>query len=44
MKNIIFLFIITFSIISCKKENEMNIEATITGLKKGTVYLQKNKR
>jgi hypothetical protein len=43
MKNIIFLFIITFSIISCKKENEMNIEATITGLKKGTVYLQKIK-
>ena len=43
MKNIIFLFIITFSIISCKKENEMNIEATINGLKKGTVYLQKIK-
>jgi len=41
MKNIIFLFVLIISTVSCKKENEMNIEATITGLKKGTVYLQK---
>ena len=41
MKKIVFLFVIIISIVSCKKENEMNIEATITGLKKGTVYLQK---
>jgi hypothetical protein len=43
MKKLLFLFIVIVSIISCKKENEMNIEATITGLKKGTVYLQKIK-
>jgi len=43
MKHIIFLLVIIISITSCKKENEMNIEATITGLKKGTVYLQKIK-
>ena len=41
MKKIVFLLALIISIISCKKENEMNIEATITGLKKGTVYLQK---
>ncbi|NQY31085.1 MAG: DUF4369 domain-containing protein [Flavobacteriaceae bacterium] len=41
MKKTIFLLALIISIISCKKENEMNIEATITGLKKGTVYLQK---
>jgi hypothetical protein len=43
MKKLLFLFIVIVSIISCKKENEMNLEATITGLKKGTVYLQKIK-
>ena len=43
MKKLLFLFILIVSIISCKKENEMNLEATITGLKKGTVYLQKIK-
>jgi len=43
MKKIVFLLALVVSIISCKKENEMNIEATITGLKKGTVYLQKIK-
>lgn len=36
---IVFIFLIALS--SCKKENEMRINATITGLKKGTVYLQK---
>jgi len=41
MKKTIFLLALIISIVSCKKENEMNIEATITGLKKGTVYLQK---
>jgi len=41
MKKIVFLLALIISIVSCKKENEMNIEATITGLKKGTVYLQK---
>ena len=41
MKKIVFFLALIISIISCKKENEMNIEATITGLKKGTVYLQK---
>ncbi|PHS04060.1 MAG: hypothetical protein COA88_14390 [Kordia sp.] len=41
MKKTIILLALIISIISCKKENEMNIEATITGLKKGTVYLQK---
>jgi len=41
MKKIIFLLALIISIVSCKKENEMTIEATITGLKKGTVYLQK---
>jgi len=41
MKHIIFLLVIIISITSCKKENEMRIDATITGLKKGTVYLQK---
>jgi len=43
MRKIIFLLVLIISIASCKKENEMNIEATITGLKKGTVYLQKIK-
>lgn len=43
MKKLLFIFIVIVSIISCKKENEMNLEATITGLKKGTVYLQKIK-
>jgi len=41
MKKIVFLLALIISTVSCKKENEMNIEATITGLKKGTVYLQK---
>ena len=41
MKKIVFLLALIITIVSCKKENEMNIEATITGLKKGTVYLQK---
>ncbi len=41
MKKTIFLLALIISIVSCKRENEMNIEATITGLKKGTVYLQK---
>ncbi len=43
MKKIIFLLAIVLTITSCRKENEMIIEATITGLKKGTVYLQKIK-
>ena len=43
MNKIVFLLALVISIVSCKKENEMNIEATITGLKKGTVYLQKIK-
>lgn len=41
MKKTLFLLALMISIVSCKRENEMNIEATITGLKKGTVYLQK---
>lgn len=41
MKKTIFLLVLIISIVSCKRENEMNIEATITGLKKGTIYLQK---
>lgn len=41
MKKILFLLAIITTLVSCKKENEMHIEATITGLKKGTVYLQK---
>lgn len=41
MKKLVYILAITLTCISCKKENEMHIEATITGLKKGTVYLQK---
>ena len=41
MKNLLYILAITIAFISCKKEKEMHIEATITGLKKGTVYLQK---
>lgn len=41
MKKLALLIIIAISTISCKNEHEMRIEATITGLKKGTVYLQK---
>ena len=41
MKNLLYILAITIVFVSCKKENEMHIEATITGLKKGTVYLQK---
>lgn len=41
MKNILYILVIIIACVSCKKENEMHIEATITGLKKGTVYLQK---
>ena len=41
MKNLLYILAITIACVSCKKENEMHIEATITGLKKGTVYLQK---
>ncbi len=43
MKKLIYILIISFSIISCKNENEMTVEASIIGLKKGTVYLQKIK-
>ena len=41
MKKIFILSILLISIISCKNENEMLINTTIKGLKKGTVYLQK---
>jgi hypothetical protein len=41
MKNLLYILAVTIVCISCKKENEMHIDATITGLKKGTVYLQK---
>ena len=41
MKKIIILSVLIFSIISCTKENEMRVQTTITGLQKGTVYLQK---
>ncbi len=41
MKKIVFFLALTISFISCKNEHEMNVEATITGLRKGTVYLQK---
>lgn len=43
MKKIVFFLALTISFISCKNEHEMNVEATITGLRKGTVYLQKIK-
>ncbi len=43
MKKIFFLIVTLIIMLSCKNDNEMNVEATITGLKKGTVYLQKIK-
>ena len=41
MKKIFILGLLLISIISCKNENEMLVNTTIKGLKKGTVYLQK---
>lgn len=41
MNKIAIALIFFIALSSCKKENEMRINATITGLKKGTVYLQK---
>ncbi|MGB1269115.1 MAG: DUF4369 domain-containing protein [Flavobacteriaceae bacterium] len=41
MKNLLYILAVIIGLVSCKKENEMHVEATITGLKKGTVYLQK---
>lgn len=41
MKKIFILSVLLISIISCKNENEMLVNTTIKGLKKGTVYLQK---
>lgn len=41
MKRLCLLLVLVTFFSSCKKENEMTINATITGLKKGTVYLQK---
>ena len=43
MKKIFFLIVTLIIMLSCKNDNEMNVEATITGLKKGTIYLQKVK-
>ena len=42
MKNIIFLFLIAF-LFSCGKDPDLIVKAHIKGLKKGTVYLKKNK-
>ncbi|MFD0963356.1 DUF4369 domain-containing protein [Pseudofulvibacter geojedonensis] len=41
MNKLAFIFLVIITLSSCKNENEMRINATITGLKKGTVYLQK---
>ena len=43
MKHFLYLFLV-FSILSCsKKQNDLVVKTTIKGLKKGTVYLKKNK-
>jgi len=45
MKKIVFIVLLSISIISCSDNSEktMNLSGTVKGLKKGTLYLQKTK-